>query len=128
MIDLTLQKYFYTQLNTYLSVPVFDHVPENYADYPYVVIGSDTTSEWGDELSTEAVDATLVVNIWSQYLGKKEVKTLMSQIINLLDIHDITYEGYNIVIIENIFSDTLVEKDGITRKGVLRFRALAEKI
>jgi hypothetical protein len=126
MKDLQIQKAVYTALVAALDVPVFDNVPQN-SPYPYVVVGDDTAVPWDtdDSLGTEA---TVTVHAWSQYRGRAEAKELLQQIYTALHRQDIAVE--NAVTIESIaeFQQTIVESDGLTRHGIIRFRITVDQL
>jgi len=126
MKDLQIQKAVYTALVAALDVPVFDNVPQN-SPYPYVVVGDDTAVPWDtdDSLGTEA---TVTVHAWSQYRGRAEAKELLEQIYAALHRQDIAVE--NAVTIESIaeFQQTIVESDGLTRHGIIRFRITVDQL
>jgi len=124
-----LQKAIYSTLNgaslvgeDSVAVSVYDDVPEG-KTYPYVVIGEETSLN----ISTKTVDAhehTLTIHVWSQYRGRKEIKEIMEQIYTALHDSAITVSGASLVNLKQEFEQTLLEGDGITRHGVIRFRAV----
>ena len=101
---------------------VFDDVPENTA-YPYVVIGEETATNI-DTKDKDAHEHTLTIHVWSQYSGRKEIKNIMSSVYTTLHNASITVSGASLVNIRHEFENTLTEADGITRHGVMRFRAV----
>ncbi len=101
---------------------VFDDVPENTA-YPYVVIGEETATNI-DTKDKDAHEHTLTIHVWSQYRGRKEIKNIMSSVYTTLHNASITVSGASLVNIRHEFENTLTEADGITRHGVMRFRAV----
>ncbi len=125
MKDLQIQKAVYLVLKGALSVPVYDHVPQKTA-YPYVVVGDDTAVPFDtdDSLGTEA---TVTVHAWSQYRGRAEVKELLEDIYDALHRADIAVQ--NAHTIESIaeFQQTIVESDGLTRHGIIRFRITVDQ-
>ena len=104
------------------AVSVYDDVPEG-SSYPYIVIGDETSNN----ISTKGKDArehTLTIHVWSQYRGRKEIKTIMQDIYSNLHDNDISVTGASLVNLKQEFETTLIETDGITRHGVIRFRAV----
>ena len=101
---------------------VFDDVPENTA-YPYVVIGEETATNI-DTKDKDAHEHTLSIHVWSQYRGRKEIKNIMSSVYTTLHKASITVSGASLVNIRHEFENTLTEADGITRHGIIRFRAV----
>lgn len=101
---------------------VYDDVPEGKV-YPYVVIGEETQSNISTK-SSDLHEHTLTIHVWSQYRGRKEIKVIMKQIYDSLHNNAITVTGASLVDIKQEFEQTLMESDGITRHGVMRFRAV----
>ena len=123
-----LQKAIYSTLNGSVtgmggaSVSVYDDIPEN-TSYPYVVIGEETTANNGS-VTLDGVEHTLTIHAWSQYRGRREIKEIMESVYSLLHNGAISVSGASLVNIRQEFSTTLAENDGITRHGVMRFRAV----
>ena len=107
---------------TSITTKVFDDVPEG-TSYPYVIIGEETATNFGTK-DKDANEHTLTIHVWSQYRGRKEIKNIMSQIYTILHNTDITVSGASLVNISHEFEQTLLEADGITRHGVMRFRVV----
>tara|TARA_Y100000114_G_C11758616_1_gene328263 strand:- start:1620 stop:2027 length:408 start_codon:yes stop_codon:yes gene_type:complete len=108
--------------NSGSSVPIYDDVPE-LSPLPYVRIGEEQTSNAGTK-TKDANEHILTLDIWSEYRGRKEIKQIMSQVYNLLHDSAITISGASLVNLRCEVQQTLEEADGITRHGVMRFRAL----
>jgi hypothetical protein len=123
-----LQKSIFTALNgnvtgvSSANIPIYDDVPEG-SVYPYVVIGEETTSNNGTK-TLDGVEHTITLHVWSQYRGRREIKEIMQSVYEKLHNTAITVSGASLVNIRQEFSNTLAEQDGITRHGVMRFRAV----
>tara|TARA_R110002167_G_scaffold34895_2_gene111461 strand:- start:1149 stop:1553 length:405 start_codon:yes stop_codon:yes gene_type:complete len=104
------------------NVSVYDDVPEN-TSYPYVVIGEETATNNGTK-TLDGMEHTLTIHAWSQYRGRREIKEIMQSIYQSLHNTAITVAGASLVNIRQEFNTTLAETDGITRHGVMRFRAI----
>lgn len=123
-----LQKAIFTALDGNVtgidsaSVSVYDDVPEN-TPYPYVILGEETSSNSGTK-SLDAIEHTLTLHVWSQYRGRREIKEIMQSVYSLLHNTAITVTGASLVNIRQEFNNTLMENDGITRHGIMRFRAV----
>ncbi len=123
-----LQSAIYTKLNSdsnltsTLGAAVYDEVIEG-SSYPFVQIGEDTVSEFGT-VDLDGGEFTLNIHVWSQYTGAKECKNIIDRIHDLLHNTSISVSGFNLVNIRFEFSDILRDPDGITRHGVMRFRAI----
>jgi len=124
-----LQKAVYAKLNdatisgaSVSDVPIYDDVPEGTAA-PYINIGEETAINDGTK-TVDAVEHTLTIHIWSEYRGRYEIKHIMQQVYQNLHNTAITVSGASLVNIRQEFATTLEEADGITRHGVMRFRAI----
>lgn len=104
------------------NIEVFDDVPEGTA-YPYVSIGEDTAVDVSSKDNT-IFEHTLTIHVWSQYRGRRDIKELMEQVHNALHNVTITVSGASLCNLRQEFQTTLLENDGITRHGVMRFRAV----
>ena len=124
-----LQKAIYATLNdatitgaTVADVPVYDDVPEG-TSAPYIAIGEETAIDAAVK-DKDANEHTLTVHVWSEYRGRYEIKHIMEQVYQNLHNAAITVSGASLVNLRNEFVTTLQEADGITRHGVMRFRAV----
>lgn len=123
-----LQEKIYTALNSDSNLTstqgaaVYDEVPENSA-FPYVQIGAESTADFSTKDLTGS-EVTINLDVWSQYKGSKEVKDLMDRVHTLLHDSNLTVTGHNLVNLRFEFGDVLRDPDGITRHGVMRFRAV----
>ena len=123
-----LQKAIFTTLNNNVTgvssakIPIYDDVPEG-SVYPYVVIGEETATNNGTK-TLDGVEHTITLHAWSQYRGRREIKEIMQSVYEKLHNTAITVTGASLVNIRQEFSNTLEEQDGITRHGVMRFRAI----
>ena len=77
-------------------------------------------------LSTTEIIAILqpVLKSSAEKPDENEIKNIMSQIYTILHNTDITVSGASLVNIRHEFEQTLLEADGITRHGVMRFRVV----
>ena len=110
-----------TLTNT-LGAGVFDEVVEN-ASYPFVSLGEETAVDY----STKDLDGgefTINIHVWSQYKGSKQTKEIMDRVHDLLHDSSLSVSGFNLANLRFEFSDILRDPDGITRHGVMRFRAI----
>jgi hypothetical protein len=110
-----------TLTNT-LGAGVFDEVVEN-ATYPFVSLGEETAIDY----STKDLDGgefTINIHVWSQYKGSKQTKEIMDRIHDLLHDSSLSVSGFNLANLRFEFSDILRDPDGVTRHGVMRFRAI----
>ena len=123
-----LQSKIFTTLNTdntltsTLGANVFDDVPEETA-FPLVVLGEDTTVDFStkDLIGSET---TINIDVFSRYRGSKETKEIMDRIHSLLHDSSLTVSGVNLINLRFEFSDVIRDPDGITRHGIMSFRAI----
>jgi hypothetical protein len=125
-----LQKAIYSRLsggsitdeNDDAITGVFDDVPEGTA-YPYVVMGEETATNIGVK-DKDMHEYTQTIHVWSQYRGLRDVKEIMEQIYTLLNDYSITVSGASAITLRHEFQTVLLEDDGITRHGIMRFRVV----
>jgi len=101
---------------------VFDDVPENTA-YPYIRVGEETAID-SSAKDKDIFEHTLTIHIWSQYRGNRDIKEIMKQVHDVLHNSSLSVTGASMVNMRQEFQTTLLEGDGITRHGVMRFRAV----
>ena len=105
-----------------LSCGVVDEVKQNQA-YPFIAIGEETAIDY----STKDIDGgeyTVNIDIWSQYKGSKECKQIMDKVHDLLHDSSISVTGFNLINVRFEYSDIMRDPDGVTRHGIMRFRAI----
>lgn len=106
---------------------VFDAVPQDYSDFPYVTIGEDTLAEW-DGADWEGEEATVIIHTWSRKEGLKEAKLVQGYIQDALHRQTLLVSGYNSVDCVREFSETPLDPDGLTRHGVQQFRVTIQRV
>ena len=109
-------------LTSTLGSGVYDEVVEG-ATYPFVSLGEETAIDYGTK-NENGGETTINIHIWSQYKGAKETKQIMDRIHDLLHDSNLTVTGFNLVNLRFEYSDILRDPDGVTRHGVMRFRAI----
>jgi len=109
-------------LTSTLGASVFDDVPEETA-YPYVQIGEDTAIDYSTK-DLNGSDVSVNLDVWSRYRGSLEAKNIMDRIHTLLHDSSLSVAGANFINMRFEFSDIIRDPDGITRHGVMRFRAI----
>ena len=97
-------------------------MPEE-TSYPYVVIGEETAID-SSAKDKDIFEHTLTIHIWSQYRGRRDIKEIMEQVHDTLHDSSLSVTGASMVNMRQEFQTTLLEGDGITRHGVMRFRAV----
>ena len=122
-----LQTTIYNALNvsavtTTLSCGVYDEVIEGNT-YPFITLGEETTIDYSTKTATGS-ETTINIHIWSQYKGSKQTKEIMDKVHDLLHDSNLSVTGFNLINLRFEFSDIMRDPDGITRHGVMRFRAI----
>jgi len=101
---------------------VYDEVVES-ASYPFISLGEETVIDYSTK-DTNGGEYTINIDIWSQYKGAKQTKEIMDKVHDLLHDIDLTVVGFNLINLRFEFSDIMRDPDGVTRHGVMRFRAI----
>jgi hypothetical protein len=109
-------------LTSTLGASIYDDVPQG-SNFPYVVLGEDSANESGTK-DVNGTSSTLTIHIWSEYKGSKETKQIMDRVHDLLHDSNLSVSGFNLINLRYEFSDIMRDPDGITRHGVMRFRAV----
>lgn len=97
--------------------------PTNDQSYPFIQLGEDRVDDYSTKVEAGG-EYELNFDIWSQYKGSKECKQIMDKIHDLLHDSNISVTGFNLVNIQLDYSDILKDPDGVTRHGIMRFRAI----
>lgn len=132
-----LQEQIFTKLDSSVDlgavvVGVYDEVPQfndsgNNANYPYVVIGEDTTVEWDTDTET-GFEVVTTIHVWSRYSGLKETKQIQKLIYNILNRTELIIPDYCTLALDFVGADSFLDTDGLTRHGVQTFRTFLENI
>lgn len=122
-----LQKALYEQLteDTALMALVSDVYdrPLEEAVFPYVTLGDSVVADVSN-LAISGSEHQLSVHVWSREGGKKQAAIIMNAVYQALHEVALDVEGYEMLAIRCTSSSLLLEHDGITYHGTLRFRAL----
>jgi hypothetical protein len=104
---------------------VFD-APQRDAEFPYVVIGDDTETDWSTATDTGSAHA-FAVHVWSRAGGRKEAKIVAGAVKDALDGAELSVTGHALIDIRYLSTEFFREPDGETTHAVLRFRAALEE-
>ena len=121
-----IQEAVYSRLNGdstlgSLVTGVFDAVPDDTV-LPFAVIGPSTSTDDGSK-TLDARDYVFNVDVWSSYRGMKETKNIIKQIYSLLHEYALSVSGASLIDLRCEFTTEVLEDNGVTRHGVMRFRA-----
>lgn len=116
------------RIESYTDYKVFDETPEN-EPYPYIVMGGITAKWWGDKLK-DGMEIYSTIHIWSQYRGRKEADEMSDAILQALTKDEPIGLGANFrAALDRLDGyNLLVDLDGKTRHGILRFKYYIEEI
>lgn len=108
-----------------IGYPTYDEVPQ-VTTYPYIVVGDDrsTPFDTDDSVGSETI---CTIHVWSQYRGRKEVKEIMRSIYHTLNRANLDITGGQLIECHAEFEESFLEPDGLTRRGVIRFRLIVEE-
>lgn len=123
MSGFALQQAVYAALGN-IGVPVYDHVPRNVAP-PYVVIGESTVNDWSTK-TEQGSEHLLTVHIWSRGAGMQEARVLADAARSALDGAALSVTGVVLVGIAFQSVQFARQKDGVTLRAALKFRAVTE--
>lgn len=118
----------FTKLDTDLTVSVFDDVPQNKYNFPYVRIDPLVLNEADTDVET-GFNATVQIIAFSQYKGSKEIVDLATDIYNSL--HRFAFPdtaSFGVSTINQEFSTIALERDGLTRQSIQRFNIIFEPL
>lgn len=105
-----------------VGASVYDAVPQD-AAYPHVEIGGGSAFDWSAQVM-RGEETTIEVHVWSRYRGYKEARTIMGAVKDKLHHVTLTLSGATFVDVRCTDLDLFTDADGMTRHGIVRFRAL----
>ena len=126
-----LQKAVYEQLTGDAALkallgdpPRIYDAPPREAVFPYAALGGSRVKDWpGVE---GGLEHDIRVNVFSRYLGRREVKDVLNAVYDALHEADLTIEGRRLVQIRFTFADIFPRNNNGVFQGVARFRAVTE--
>ncbi|MBA7465167.1 hypothetical protein ES707_00329 [subsurface metagenome] len=109
------------------SYKVFDDLPKQ-EPYPYVTMGEMTARDWSDKFEP-GQEVYSTIHIWSQYRGRKEAADMGDGILQALSKSPLDLgPNFRAVMDELDMNELIIDIDGITRHGILRFKYLIEEV
>ena len=109
-------------ITTTLACGVYDEVVEGNS-YPFITLGEETAIDYSTN-NLVGAETTINIHVWSRYKGSKQTKQILDKIHDLLHDVSLTVSGVNLINLRFEYSDIMRDPDGITRHGVMRFRAI----
>ena len=121
--QLPLYAAIYTALtaNPPIGAGIYDAVPQD-AAYPHIEIAGGRAQDWSAQL-LRGEETTIEIHVWSRYRGYEEARTLLGKVKDRL--HQASLSLTGATYIDCLFTDMdlFTDADGLTRHGVIRFRA-----
>ena len=104
---------------------VYDSAPKT-GPYPFISFGD------AREARIEGADALIEhdvrINIHSRYDGRREVKDVITATLSVLDDAPLALSGFALISLRATFSDIIHRQEADAFLGVIRFRAVTEKL
>ena len=103
---------------------VYDRTPQNTA-YPYVTLGAMTGVDWSTKTTT-GMEYSVTLHTWSRQGGRKEAAKIMESLHTILHQASLSVTGQTLVMIRFSSSEIVIENDGCTYQGIMKFTAFLE--
>jgi len=105
---------------------IFDRVPQD-ARFPYVTLGHTQDRDWstGTEDGREHI---LTFHVFSRVGGARETQEIIAAVDEALKDAPIALPGHALVNLRFEFADARRDPDGETMHGILRYRAVTERV
>lgn len=100
---------------------------DDVTSFPKIWIEDGGIDDWSNK-SDNGVSATLNLHIGSRYNGTKEIRALMMLCHSVLHDADLTLSSGQCVLTQFVRSDIVIDSDGVTRHGVMRFNFLISEV
>jgi hypothetical protein len=115
------------RLRAQTDYKLFDANPQN-EPYPYVVMGEVFARDWSDKF-IPGQEVLSTIHIWSQYEGRKEADEMADVIEQALTLSPLDLGPDFHAVVDSLDSYSLIiDIDGVTRHGILKFRYLIEEV
>ncbi len=105
---------------------IFDDVPQR-TKFPYVTIGDTDTRDWDTQTST-GHEHIITLHVWSNHRGRKQVQTIIAEIDEALDDQNLTLQDHTLINLHVIFWSAMRDLEGDAYHGIIRLRAVTERI
>lgn len=105
---------------------IFEHTP-NPPPYPYLMFGQSTTRSDDSDIAPSDLH-TITLQVWSRARGRDEAHTILEQVRAALHDQPLSLDAHRLVNLRHEFSEVRRDSDGITFRGLIRFRALTEAL
>jgi len=106
---------------------VYDENPED-APFPYIVMGEIMARDWSDK-SADGTEVYSTIHIWSQYHGRKEAGEMADALVYAFSLGPLNLSPNFRAALDRMDSyNLMVDIDGVTRHGILKFKYLIEEL
>lgn len=124
-----VQAALYAKIKAISGITAFQYVPQVTVDYPYVTVDP-MALDFDDYDSESGFNGILDVNVWADEKSSLGVADIQKQIYDAMHHQEASFTivGYGITILQQEFTEILLDPDGITHHGVQRFRVVFEPL
>jgi hypothetical protein len=105
---------------------IYDETPPH-VTFPYVTMGDSHALNWSTD-SDYGDEHRLMLHVWSREGGKQEAEEIVGEVLQLLDDMPLTLTGHHLVNMRFTSANIRREKDGRTYHGLIRLRAVTERL
>ena len=103
---------------------IYDRAPEG-VTFPYIAFANLSTSD-GSTASETGYECRITLNVWSRHSGKREAFDILHLLRLSLEGQNLALSDYALVNLREEFSDVSQDRDRLTFRGLIRFRAFIE--
>lgn len=105
---------------------IYDHVPRKTAT-PYVTFAQSVVRDWSTG-EAEGHEHTLTLHVWAEARGRKKTVAVQEALRGALHERALMLDGHLLVNLRHEFSEVRREADGERLRGLVRFRAVTERV
>jgi len=105
---------------------IYDAPPRD-ATFPYLTIGETRVADWSTG-TEDGAEHRLTLDVWSRERGKRECYEIMEAVEAALHDAALGLDDHALVNLRFAEADVRRERDGITYRGTMRFRAVTEAV
>lgn len=103
---------------------IYDRAPED-VSFPYVAFANLSTRD-GSTSTESGYECRITLNVWSRHSGKREAFDVLHLLRLSLEGQNLALANYALVNLREEFSDVSQDRDRLTFRGTIRFRAFIE--
>lgn len=124
-----VQASLYAKIDAISGLTAFQYAPQGTTPYPYVIV-EPMALDFDDYDSETGFNGFLMVHVWSEDKSSLESAGIQKQIYDAMHHQEASFTivGYGITILQQEFTEILLDPDGITHHGVQRFRVAFEPL